>query len=868
MTLSAYPLFAGFTNSPDASLTAGITATDTTIPIDYCEKLPAAPNIAVIGTGVDAEQIYYAAKSATSGAGNLTGCIRQYFYTGTYGVAKAWSSGEKIARNYLSYDHASILANLLPISPFGVPASGLTLTKDNSGAERFYFLEDGTINPSPPSSAYTDPATADWTSRYATVSATGASAMTFDVNHYNVVVIDAGAGATLKKRLNSYKFQSGSRIFKFKLPATGHTGDFINMRFCSSGDLARGYGVGVIRQASGAWNAYTVLDTTGTDTGNKVTNATDGDLADGNYVYIEVERDSVRGYHNYYIYEATKPATPEAATGGGVIYSAAYPDGFSGFVGYSAAGSGSIEFELDSITVKSNSIVSITNVPVTKTGFAFAPAGAGQFISSGTWTFAGVTLTCSVAGTATFPFQTTIGVHTFTPTLANGTDYYYFSGYRIKFVASGGNTCTVTLETSGGSAQGTGSLVVTTTAGLFGAPIIITETSSAITVTVAGATGSIASGTTTSTNAAPRITVGTATCTFASYSFAGTRYYMAPVLRGSQIGRAYISSVDTACTAFSDVFNYDTIAEYTQVTRTWSVDTANGWIGHSTSGSLGLLNVNNLLFSNYGFIYQRYKFLAAGTYRGGCVFLWDGAESGGAPANGVVFRHDASGGAIYLGSFLAGSMTTLDSGTVTVTTGNVYELLITITGSSISASIYENGVLKDTLVGTYSARTSGYIGLYQQGNTSQVVTTALSVNALATNAYNGIAVCPAAPCHGGLFDSQSECYHTFTNLVRAGEYALATAAITTNFAADNSEMYFYNTSDSTAINIDGLTTDDILLIAGSWTNCAARLVLRHQDIADTIKLSVRRKDYSGVAYDNQPAVWFDYLYMTPIWAVA
>ena len=65
-----------------------ITNVATTIPVVELGVFAAAPNVAVIGFGIDAETIRYTGKSAASGSGNLTGVTRAYDTAGTYGAAK------------------------------------------------------------------------------------------------------------------------------------------------------------------------------------------------------------------------------------------------------------------------------------------------------------------------------------------------------------------------------------------------------------------------------------------------------------------------------------------------------------------------------------------------------------------------------------------------------------------------------------------------------------------------------------------------------------------------------------------------------------------------------------------------------------
>lgn len=96
-------MYPGKVNSPATTLDGGIDNSVTTINIVDGSVLPAAPNIAVIGTEEDAETILYATK-----VGNELSNVTRGFQ----GVAKAWNTGEDIVRLFTEYDYASIKANI------------------------------------------------------------------------------------------------------------------------------------------------------------------------------------------------------------------------------------------------------------------------------------------------------------------------------------------------------------------------------------------------------------------------------------------------------------------------------------------------------------------------------------------------------------------------------------------------------------------------------------------------------------------------------------------------------------------------------------------------------------------------------------
>ena len=96
-------MYPGQVNSPQTELASAINDTDTTIPLLDASKLPAAPNLATIGTGEDAETILYTGVSGN----DLTGVTR-----GFQGASKAWSAGVKVGRYFTAYDHDAFRQNI------------------------------------------------------------------------------------------------------------------------------------------------------------------------------------------------------------------------------------------------------------------------------------------------------------------------------------------------------------------------------------------------------------------------------------------------------------------------------------------------------------------------------------------------------------------------------------------------------------------------------------------------------------------------------------------------------------------------------------------------------------------------------------
>lgn len=103
--MAQQPMYSAVVNSPPTELSADITASDTTINVVNAATLPSAPNLLTIGVDETAETVRY-----TKVSGNTLTVERAF-----QGVAKAWSSGTKVARYYTAYDHDVFVANLLDL---------------------------------------------------------------------------------------------------------------------------------------------------------------------------------------------------------------------------------------------------------------------------------------------------------------------------------------------------------------------------------------------------------------------------------------------------------------------------------------------------------------------------------------------------------------------------------------------------------------------------------------------------------------------------------------------------------------------------------------------------------------------------------
>ena len=99
----ADPMYPAKAGSPTAFLTGAISDIDDVIAFD-ADVLPAAPNLATLGTGASAEVVLYATKVGTTISDVTRG------YSGT--VAQAWVAGTAISRRFTSYDHDTFIDNI------------------------------------------------------------------------------------------------------------------------------------------------------------------------------------------------------------------------------------------------------------------------------------------------------------------------------------------------------------------------------------------------------------------------------------------------------------------------------------------------------------------------------------------------------------------------------------------------------------------------------------------------------------------------------------------------------------------------------------------------------------------------------------
>lgn len=108
--LTMYPGKAG---SPKTTTTADITDSDTQLYLTELSILPAAPNILALYTSPTIWEVCkYTVKQSASGAGYVTIVRSGAEWASSTGLAQAWASGTKVARNFFLYDYSALKNNV------------------------------------------------------------------------------------------------------------------------------------------------------------------------------------------------------------------------------------------------------------------------------------------------------------------------------------------------------------------------------------------------------------------------------------------------------------------------------------------------------------------------------------------------------------------------------------------------------------------------------------------------------------------------------------------------------------------------------------------------------------------------------------
>lgn len=121
-------MYPGINNSPQTTLSAAITASDTTIEVMSVAGFPEAPNIITIGQDDDAELVRYGGISGLQ----LTGCERGFNET----TAKIWPRDELVYRGFTEYDYDALRHNIsdLDESKLAKTGDGSDVTAEFSAA--------------------------------------------------------------------------------------------------------------------------------------------------------------------------------------------------------------------------------------------------------------------------------------------------------------------------------------------------------------------------------------------------------------------------------------------------------------------------------------------------------------------------------------------------------------------------------------------------------------------------------------------------------------------------------------------------------------------------------------------------------------
>jgi hypothetical protein len=789
-------------------------------------------------------------------------------YSGYHRIALSYNSSTGAVIGYL--DGVSVVTGTVSDTVFVTSMKFLSDWYKAGATACTYYMLDLTCSPSV---AYTDLFAADTSARYLQVTGTVA----FNTNHLDLTATDVGAGAYVRERLKSYQFGAGNRLKKIKLPASCTTGDYINVKMCATPDLLLGYGLGVIRQADATWHICTVKDVTVTDTGTEVTG-----LADGDYCYIETDWDASSGVYWGYVYESTKPTSPQVT-----IIDATYNYGYTGVVGYAAAGGGAKIFGLYSVTIRANNIIGRTNVWTSETGFyltdSFSPDSSGRVkpqTVGGVADISGDKLRMKVVtggGSSKYYFGN-ISMGNSTIKMKMSIDAASHNDFTHSFMLG---SIRGDLETNWGVLQITlaattlkvyeyntsGSLIQTVTvkSGLtkgseYEVNIIWNYPTKTCSVYVTGDAPTVVTYTTALLPSPIGWKIYSSTtdnyCYVDDLVISGTRYYYAPILRGAQVGRALIGGVDTPCTFFGHDCNWDTSLEWTGNS---TADTANGYRTLTRSGA----NVS---------AYIAKPVMTKGTAVGSCFFKVSTAGlpyySFGFGGNAVSYYTD--GQQWWTGP----GWTPMSTTAFPISNGDVVYLQMIFTSTTVGIIYVKNfttgQVLVTTKTDTAENWTINSYTFYIAVNTANATLNVwdICVNGLDNTATNGVAVSIGGVPHGargalwdGTFDGYEYAYMDYLGSfpVEEGEYLAGLHCVTTytgstKYVRDRVD----NTTDSKCLSVESndYAGKGVALLPGATWGVAGRkrIALTEEDAMDTLRLGVWR-DMSAVAIETNPATF-------------
>jgi hypothetical protein len=618
--------------------------------------------------------------------------------------------------------------------------------------------------------------------------------------------------------------------------------------------------------------------------------------------YFRIDWDAERGQTWGFI-----SATPDTWTTGVPVITDAFDSNFKyGKVGVidtttTTGSAGKLNAEYDNLIVRANLLIGETNVPTTETGFyfrdEFGSNSSGRMITNGTITIGGGTLTLTgatigtyallpihVSPLTTFTFKFTDGnvaatrhETRFNIGVPSGTitgDGSISVGYVIQFFPSTSTTNPNKIRVLNGASEILAATACTLTQGTPYYVKITWNANNTISIYCDAVDGTTLIATTPvntsnlfgmtalsvydGTNGANSSTV------FDNLTISGTRYYMAPILRGAQVGTYWNGTASVPCTFFGDDCNWDTSAEHVvKDSLTWTITNGALYLTNIGAKTVAAYQIGNLQFGDglYSWVIQDTNSASGGSFR--LPFCWGGTTSsiGRAVSCYIIYVNYNSSAVQLQWVDSSGAGTSLGTITRTLTSGTVHRVRALKVGSSISVYVDDETTPGFTVTDTHY--TVGYGGVTSDYTNILRVLSA-NFNALESTSTNGVAVTIGGVPHGARYDTQEEAYYNVTNGARYGEYTLATIGKTTA-TPQTFELYFANTTDTTSVESSGLTTSDVVLNSTTYVDSMVPLIFRYRDRADTIKISARRKNYSGVTYDNQPAIFFDTLALAPIW---
>lgn len=334
-----------------------------------------------------------------------------------------------------------------------------------------------------------------------------------------------------------------------------------------------------------------------------------------------------------------------------------------------------------------------------------------------------------------------------------------------------------------------------------------------------------------------------------------SRTYFKPIHRGAMLETYHDGTQEVVGTTFIDDCQWDRLDEYqtapnSATSFTW--DSADAvYVCDHTSGS-GL--VLPIAFTD-GYV----SFKIKRSFIAGIVLRSDGVINPNAthqPLNGININRES-----HCGVYVNGTKVVELTGVPLSVTDYVY-VEVLVVGTFLA--YWADGV--KIYSGTVPEIATGYdkIMIISYGNGSEgfghnkTHIKDLVVIATSSDATNGIAACIPPIGGGARYGVQEGASIEFTNKALRGDYDFTTCVKTTvPGAISHNEMYFGNTTDTSAITEDMTSTKDLLIESASYLDFEKPLVLNYDDRKDTITVGVRKHT------DNDPTTYIDFMAVVP-----